>query len=458
MCTLNKICLKCSSDLFFLSNLPIELLKELPIKKMEFNNSIENNICLKCQTKIDGYYIHQNKKEEFLCIIAKYISNHVSNLIGACERCTMSRDYTGEDGEASWVADLIEDNFGTVSQEILDLIDSKFKLICSSCVGGIYTYRNPEDSFTIPTYEKHYTDYDCGDIWATNFSMYADKVGIKITETEILEFESSLRENLMLAYKSEVGQKIYQLVEKKLLEKDKNIMQASTLYRGRMRKRKEDTFLPEKMWEPPYQVASQGRFNLSGISVLYLTDDINAIPFEVNFTKGNLVDIGIFKTKDELNILDISVFYEGHYLTMKMQETTDILAEEYLLSSYIALCARELGFDGVTYPCVANRKYTNYVLFSNNRYFNYGDYSKYLNMLDLVEIQTWDFEIKYNKNLESVSFNKDVIGLVQFIKEKLLQEKLSKDLRYESLRKAISLTGDSDLSEELEFLINKANQ
>jgi len=119
------------------------------------------------------------------------------------------------------------------------------------------------------------------------------------------------------------------------------------------------------MWEPPFGVSSHGRYNVVGTSVLYLTDNKEIIPYEINYGSNQELDIALFNVKKPLKILDLSDLLGdfGRYLS-QTTNSLNLLKLEYLLTNYISACCIDIGFNGVKYRSVKEGNYNNFVLFN----------------------------------------------------------------------------------------------
>ncbi|MEK3705737.1 RES domain-containing protein [Paenibacillus sp. FSL R7-0198] len=140
----------------------------------------------------------------------------------------------------------------------------------------------------------------------------------------------------------------------------------SSLYRGRTRKKdSKEAYNKDGMWSPPAGKPQHGRFNAIGVPVLYVTNDSQAIPYEVNPSHEDVIDIAEFKVTQDLKVFDIGNFdseFQGFF--NEKNEGTDLLKQAYLLPNYIGSCCSSIGYAGVKYEGVhSDLKYTNFALF-----------------------------------------------------------------------------------------------
>ncbi len=217
---------------------------------------------------------------------------------------------------------------------------------------------------------------------------YAEKYSILLRKVEVMNFVSSLKKNPMVAFKHPIGARFYELFEKMFNEGDYiTLVPKTQLFRGRTSQIGGEQFKTLNMWEPPFGVSSHGGYNIVGTSVLYLTDNKEIIPYEVNYKSDQELDIALFNIKKPLKILDLSKLLGdfGRYLS---QPTNDLnlLKHEYLLTNYISACCIDVGFNGVKYRSIKEGNYNNFVLFN---------YEKEAD-LEILSVETNKVHISYN--------------------------------------------------------------
>lgn len=153
-----------------------------------------------------------------------------------------------------------------------------------------------------------------------------------------------------------------------------------------------ETGIPKsKMGAPPMQLASSGRINPIGISVLYLADSIKTTLHEIRAGVFDYVTVGNFKLKKDIEIIDfanlnkISPFiansimgipYLQHainieHLKLISQEIAKPLrrhdsALDYLPTQYISDYIKSQGYDGVEYISTMCKDGYNLVVFDEN--------------------------------------------------------------------------------------------
>ncbi|NWQ43306.1 hypothetical protein MLOOGBEN_21635 [Bacillus sp. EB106-08-02-XG196] len=75
-----------------------------------------------------------------------------------------------------------------------------------------------------------------------------------------------------------------------------------------------------------------------------------------------MIDVGTFKNKSELTLLNMDFFHEFQGFFDEKNMDTKQFKEVYLLPNFIRDCCVEIGYHGVRYTGVhqENGKYTNY--------------------------------------------------------------------------------------------------
>lgn len=141
------------------------------------------------------------------------------------------------------------------------------------------------------------------------------------------------------------------------------------------------------MGAPPVGVASEGRINARGISVLYMADSPTTAISEIRPVKWDNVAIAKLHLKKELTILNFS--FEGvlagliaennDFTTSTLFHQAKIVAEkmsipltlsekstEYLPTQIIGDYVKLLGYDGICYDSSQHTNGKNYVFFDSN--------------------------------------------------------------------------------------------
>lgn len=389
------ICMRCTQAYKILINnsLNIKKLSNPPIKIHGFDNSIKLK-CEICNKEIethDFYVLNKEEDIQLTNIVLQYFVDEVNSQIDYCFRCNGSiiEDVVRATNKGE-KEELIKE-YGTSPYEMLfeydildgymDRIQDKFK--CKTC--------DMSGDGSIDIFDKVYTQFDMNKFYNgyhyEDFLEVSQKYNIDIDYNSIYSFIESIKSSMMLTYKNDVGQKIYNLVEALFNDNEVTILNlGEKMYRGRKRAEKDKKFMEYEMWSPPIEHASQGRFNMMGDSILYLCDNYKALPYELNLVKGECIDIATFINKRQLKMLDTTkLFNELARYLFSINRKTEIIKEEYLLCNYIAQCCKNVGYDGIIYPCVSEEKYKNYAILNKNHIENF-----YIEQVDTI-----NFEILY---------------------------------------------------------------
>ncbi|WP_373232338.1 RES domain-containing protein [Cohnella sp.] len=366
--------------------------------------------CLQCNSKIeslDQYFLEEYFEEEISPLFEK-VGSQLSKKIYGCFKCVGEQlDYNvyrwnkDEDDSSNY----IENNAGQTIENFLwdgDIADQFHEPIleylqCQSCHYGIeltHHSHNPDGGiFELhdQVYDEHETNsvYGLDDFDLLEFSEFAQKYDINLSLLELHEFKDHLLKYPLLAYMHKTGQKVYALLKKHYEEENYiKLKSSSQLYRGRTRKKeKEQPFTNDEMWNPPEGLPQHGRYNTVGVSVLYLSNRKDAIPYEINPFNNEIIDIAQFKTRKKMKLFNISSFdpgFQGFF--NEINEESKPLKRAYLLTNFIGNCCTEIGYHGLVYQGVNKRKYTNYALFN----FEKGT------ELQVVEVSSHEVEISYN--------------------------------------------------------------
>lgn len=377
--------------------------------------------CLLCNLKLKAYveYYSEEYFEEKIIPIFVLIGGELSKKIYGCFKCVGAQlDYDvyrwNKDEEDP--SNFIENNAGQTVESFLweKGIDDKFhKLIlkhlrCQTCHYGEdpIDYSHNPDGGTFESYDQVYDEHETNSVFGLDdfdfieFSQFAQKYNIDLSWQELHEFKQHLLKYPLLAYKHETGKKVYDLLQKHYEKRDYIELRSGTqLFRGRARKKdRKHVFGEDEIWNPPEGLPQHGRYNAVGISVLYLSNRMKAIPYEIHPLNDENIDIALFKTRKKLKLFNIGLFdhsFQGFF--NEINEESKPLKKAYLLTNYIGNCCAEIGFHGVAYQGVSDRKYTNYALFNFEKN----------NEIRIVEVVSCEVEIIYNLKTEAKS-TKDI--------------------------------------------------
>lgn len=143
-------------------------------------------------------------------------------------------------------------------------------------------------------------------------------------------------------------------------------------------------FTPSQMGAPKANLASTGRAQLAGSSVLYLSNEIKTAIAEVKPAIGDKITIGRFKikTSKELKILDLTSFriknlFEDVDLVYKLFNLSKLAfsapihsndPKRYYPQIYLVQLIKDLGYDGIIYTSSALNEGKCFVFFDEKNF------------------------------------------------------------------------------------------
>ncbi|MBD7970346.1 RES family NAD+ phosphorylase [Paenibacillus gallinarum] len=357
----------------------------------DYCTSLENNEdslnCEICKSS-SSEYVYSN-----IGSIIIDVADELSKDISGCEFCEGFDRANfvhafNKDTDLTSRMDLDDCNGSTVSeylqeheQEVpFELVNFFAKLIICPCGYGRESNhrKNNPTGGVFNCYSDIYTESDMNNFYGfeyERFSEFGKKYGEYFSPQELLDFKEHISKYPLLAFNHAVGEAIFNTIKKHFEAGEyKTVLPGTaTLYRGRSRKRDViNSYSDADMWSPPPGLSSHGRFNSVGFSILYLSNHIDAIPYEINPLTDEVIDIAEFKLKNEIKIFDIGNFdgeFSGFFEEKNVE--TKLLKQAYLLPNYIGVCCNYLGYDGVMYEGVhqksAGKEYSNYALFNINK-------------------------------------------------------------------------------------------
>ncbi|MFD0694958.1 hypothetical protein ACFQZT_12700 [Paenibacillus sp. GCM10027628] len=337
--------------------------------------------CSNCNEKIelDDFFIPRNTEAEFIKKVCQLLGERLSDFVDYCSKCDVIMELNEvnnisfeEIGEKQFSEGILVEKF--IVQHEIPQQYSKYILPYLRCKCCGYGYDRENQEYDIGRFDNNIKIYkfeeinNFFDIDMEEWHQFAEEYNILIRSFEITNFLSYLKRNPMLGYRHPVGRKFYELFKKMYDNQDYLLLEKGNFYRGRTRAIGSSQFKDENMWNPPFGVSSHGRFNLIGSSVLYLTNSKKFVPYEVNFTNSDELDIATIMILKPLKILDLSKLIGdfGRFLSQS-PHTNNFLKLEYLLTNYISECCKEIGFNGIKYKGVREGDYDNYALINFER-------------------------------------------------------------------------------------------
>jgi len=283
------------------------------------------------------------------------IINKINSQICSCADCESWID--GEPlwlwGDQSDVYDLLFD----IGVDPDDFSEYEGEIFCSNCKNEL------EIASKVGIKTKYQRDLE----------NYIDKCTKKYNN-KLKEFDIYIKEFPLLALNHPIGRKIYHEIQQMNLPKvELNV--GDILFRSRLVNSKK-ILTSEEMKNAPLGKSSEGRFNHSGQSHLYLSNkregaiaevENNVLvwlqQFEIGNTVKNILDLKY--SYDEISLSTNSLLVSIHLTDILCQEgmNNDNWKPHYNITRFIMDCAKELGYAGIRYNSIKLSSSVNYVLF-----------------------------------------------------------------------------------------------
>ena len=370
----------------------------------------DDSMTCRCNKTLDCHnrYIELSRFEETtILLLSKYISNRIE-CCSHCEGKIISRIideyYAGESIYELSDSDLKK--ILSLGKKINDLIEfqldirSDRKLVsmlyCRNCGFGFKeheTYNSFDQQFELE--EKVYTIDEIERVYEqlrySRLKDFAKEYGIQITENQMISFVTYLKKHPLLGLNHPVGRNIYKLLKEHYIRKHSSVLEPGTLlYRGRTISKSHENYSFEELWQPPQSIASHGRFNSVGSSVLYCCNKRDFIAIEINPYHKQDICLAVISVKKKMIMLDIDrLFHQFYGFLKENSEYEGIYNLDYVLTNYIADCCKAIGYNGVVYAGVKDTGYTNYAFINFDKQVD----------LDIVWIERLDVRIQYQTSI-----------------------------------------------------------
>lgn len=396
------ICESCAiKEQLTLFELEVTDLNEVPNIKIVGYGMGEEIQCTICNEVLEPQTMYfDDEREADYCkeLIAEKIGEILSEKIEFCSHCegaeieqleyTASKEGVELQTGGIDVWDFMSEN--NVLEFYYDLVITK--LVCQNCHYGEEDYHpkhNPMGGhFDLD--DCIYTQEDLDEFWGVDEQQLSDlalNYKIDFKSDEIKDFIEFLYEKPLIAFKCETAKKLYSLLNEVFKAEDFARMQVGELcYRGRSRGKDNSKFKVKDLSYPPSGVATHGRYNTIGVSVLYCTNDINGIPYEIEPKKNQFVDIVELKCVKELKLFNIDSIFKGFSeYTSKENIESKTLKKNYLFTNFISDSCSDIGYDGITYGSVGTLSHKNMAFFKESVRF----------LEPNKEVKTADYKIQY---------------------------------------------------------------
>ncbi|WGU92071.1 RES domain-containing protein [Paenibacillus dendritiformis] len=375
------ICYHCAKIKHLLDyhGIGLDVLDNPPIEIVGYKNS-GNIECLECGSILYTnhlYFGDENDLSIFTDQAIEFVAKEISKQIYSCSYCSDIPNYVhsfnsdphGEkmDEQGTDIYDFLSEN--GVDEDFRDRI--KKHLRCQSCNHG--EKGHPEDNPNggeFENFDRVFTREFEDQFWGydDDFISFARDYDIIFTHSELAEFREYLYNYPMLAYKHSTGINIYTLLQKHWENNEYYILESGAIvYRGRIRKIDEAILDKDQLWNPPDGVATHGRYNSVGVSVLYCADNINGLPYELNPTSREVIDVAKMKVIFNIKLFDMNFFDDVQDFISSKNEESKPVKKTYLLPNFIGTCCADIGYDGVRYKGLGKGDYYNFALFNNQK-------------------------------------------------------------------------------------------
>lgn len=384
-------CLNCSNIVNTVENMLISFNPD------DFNLSIndsDNTIrCSSCNERIlyQDYYLEDDFDEVEEELIYE-IAGNVQSKIKSCTNCLHGGEM--RDLQASFYMNFKEDdeyerlwdkyNISTEMNELIDensLIDEEYydaiieNIRCPICGNGGGAYS--KDTIGFDRFNKYSEVYTSRDIESFNESFYGDYKSIRecikfldenIPIDEIIAFRDEYINNPVFIYKNNVFKTMYSAL-KKLYDKKQYItlFPSMRLFRARVSNEGEQ-LIDEMMWNPPSNKANQGRYNSHGKSILYCSNCIDILRKEVPIKQNEEYNFAVLRVRKTMHVFPVDLIFddfEGFINDNSIEDSN--LKKKYIITNIIQMICEQIGYNGVAYKSVKDRRYVNYAIFNFKR-------------------------------------------------------------------------------------------
>lgn len=379
MNSIDVICCGCTIE-SVLDEYKIELeeLYEYPKIKVIGYGEDKSYFCKECTDELQPLNMYFEDEEDFKHakeLIGEKVASLLSMQIEHCSHCKGQDiehfQYVAQKEEIpvrSRGTDLYDFLYGNhLPEEFHDVVIPYLR--CSDCgYGEPYHPKHNPDGGEFDYSDNIYTAKEIQEFWGFEEELIeiAKSYGINVSSEQIDDFIEYCSINPLLAAKHELANNLFEIVQR-FFEDDKMVLKLNVnieLYRGRSRAKDNLAYEIGKMGMPPNGVASHGRYNLVGTSVLYMTTNKSGIPYEVEPQKNEVIDVATFVVNDVLLLFNIDEAFKDFSLYIsKENEESIILKRNYLFTNFLASVCGEIGFDGIYYKGAGGKEYNNIALF-----------------------------------------------------------------------------------------------
>lgn len=391
-------CLNCIPLLEAYENFPFPF-DPHKFEECEINNEKKVLTCENCDEDIDfkDFYIPTATDLKLINeYLAEPLGTELSRLIKSCRNCGHGSDMecmrasifsnfneSGEDPEGMFEAW----NVSTTLEELLfnySIIPYKFyddvidHIQCGYCKNGGGAYS--KDTLYNDTFNQYTEVYTEDDINLFNERFYDEsfeevKLTLKLIDSEydseeLTEFLVAYIKNPLYISKHRLFKKLEEDLKTIWMNQDKLFDLYSSKYIYRVQKLKNNIQInEERMWNPPDYISSQGRYNMSGQSILYTGTNTDIIKLEVPITdvESEIHYVAKFKLLKSRRCLPIDTIFSDFKPYITDISTTTISEnnhKKYVFTNIIEAICQDIGYGGIIYRSIKNSRYVNYAIFN----------------------------------------------------------------------------------------------
>lgn len=362
-----------------------------------FVKANDDLICKGCGCKIvkDEYYFYGNEFERYAI---EYIADKVQGGIECCTECGQGEDiqmmkmsfekcfadeYDNPQeefekyGTASTIEDIIQEITDGLSEDWEQYYDSIAENVeCPSCGNGSGV--DYDEKINYGYFDRYTEVYTSQDISEFNHNFYGDKMNDihtqvdmlaeKFTFSELVELKNKYISNPMFAPQEPVFKRLVDFLTDLFIEGEWYILSENRmLFRTRTSKIGNNLHIDD-LWAPPFGYASHGRYNNVGYSVLYCSNNRDVVKQEIALEVGEQHNIGKLVTKKSMRLFPVNYIFNGEFDGLINEEVPKnqhnlSLKKQYILSNIVAAICENIGYDGIVYHSIKDRKSINYALF-----------------------------------------------------------------------------------------------
>lgn len=193
-------------------------------------------------------------------------------------------------------------------------------------------------------------------VYPYNFPFAIDD--IRHFESEIKEVAIIARRTPFLLLRHDLARRVLDVIKALGMSAEINEL-ACPVWRGRSYSA-DASYSADDFKFPPSHIVKDGRYNHTGIPVLYVGNSVETCFYEL---RQRPCVVAQLISNEKIKILDLSCFFRGpgesaslinalvySSLLSAKNNSTDRYNQEYIFSRFVADCARDAGFDAIKYP------------------------------------------------------------------------------------------------------------